>query len=105
MLTFFLIVSSELLIFSRREDKAAYDRALVMLVLGGAFGLVSGLVGVGGGTPVPAVLLVLGFDTKKAGYAVSFVILFSTLGGFLTLLFVPALYALWMRPDRERAPA
>jgi len=60
-----LIVSSGLLIFSRREAKAAYDRAWVMFVLGAAVGLVSGLVGVGGGTPILAVLLLLGFDTKK----------------------------------------
>ncbi|MGS2744141.1 sulfite exporter TauE/SafE family protein [Halomonas sp. LS-001] len=86
VLTAFLMVSSGLLIFSRREAKAAYDRAWVMLVLGGAVGLVSGLVGVGGGTPILAVLLLLGFDTKKAAYAVSFVIPFSTLGGFFTYL-------------------
>ena len=86
VLAAFLIVSAGLMLFSRREAKVAYDRAWVMLVLGGAVGLVSGLIGVGGGTPILAVLLLLGFDPKKAAYAVSFVIPFSTLGGFLTYL-------------------
>ena len=86
VLTAFLITSSGLLIFSRREAKAAYARAWIMLILGGVVGLVSGLVGVGGGTPILAVLLLLGFDTKKAAYAVSFVIPFSTIGGFFTYL-------------------
>jgi len=85
VLTAFLIVSSGLLIFSRREAKAAYDRAWVMFVLGAAVGLVSGLVGVGGGTPILAVLLLLGFDTKKAAYAVSFVIPFQRWVGSLPI--------------------
>ena len=90
VLAAFLVVSASLMLFSRREARVEYNRAWVMLLLGGAVGLVSGLIGVGGGAPILAVLLLLGFDSKKAAYAVSFVIPFSSLGGFFTYLsFVP----------------
>ncbi|MDZ7680886.1 MAG: sulfite exporter TauE/SafE family protein [Fodinibius sp.] len=85
-LAVFLLVSAGLLIFTRREARVAYDRIWIMLVLGAAVGLVSGLIGVGGGTPILAALTLLGFDAKKVAYAVSFVIPFSTLGGFFTYL-------------------
>ncbi|MDZ7736888.1 MAG: sulfite exporter TauE/SafE family protein [Gammaproteobacteria bacterium] len=85
-LAVFLMVSAGLLIFTQREARVAYDRIWIMLVLGAAVGLVSGLIGVGGGTPILAALTLLGFDAKKVAYAVSFVIPFSTLGGFFTYL-------------------
>lgn len=85
-LAVFLLVSAGLLIFTRREARVAYDRIWIMLVLGAAVGLVSGLIGVGGGMPILAALTLLGFDGKKVAYAVSFVIPFSTLGGFFTYL-------------------
>lgn len=85
-LAVFLLVSAGLLIFNRREAKVAYDKLWVMVLLGASVGLVSGLIGVGGGTPILAVLTLLGFDAKKVAYAVSFVIPFSTLGGFFTYL-------------------
>ncbi len=86
VLAVFMLISAGLLLFSKREAKVAYDRAWVMIVLGGGVGLVSGLIGVGGGAPILAVLVLLGFDAKKAAYAVTFVIPFSTLSGFFTYL-------------------
>lgn len=47
-------------------------------------GLVSG--SIGGGTSILAALTLLCFDAKKVAYAVSFVVPFSTLGGFFTYL-------------------
>lgn len=82
----FLLISAFLLIVTRREAKVVYDKIWVMLLLGGFVGIISGLIGVGGGTPMLAVLVLLGFDAKKAAYAVSFVIPFSSLGGFATYL-------------------
>ncbi len=86
ILVAFLIISALLMIFTKREAKVAYDKIWVMLVLGGAVGLISGLIGVGGGSPMLAVLVLLGFEAKKAAYAVSFVIPFSSVGGFVTYL-------------------
>lgn len=82
----FLLISAFLLLVTKREAKVAYDKIWVMLLLGGVIGLISGLIGVGGGTPLLAVLILLGFDAKKAAYAVSFVIPFSSVGGFATYL-------------------
>lgn len=82
----FMIVSAALLLFFKRQPKAAYDRVWVLIALGVGVGWVSGLIGVGGGSPILAVLVLLGFDAKKAAYAVSFSIPFATLGGFFTYL-------------------
>ncbi|VAW81023.1 hypothetical protein MNBD_GAMMA14-21 [hydrothermal vent metagenome] len=54
--------------------------------MGGSVGLVSGAIGVGGGSLIMPLLILLGFDAKKAAYAISFVIPFSTLGAFGTYL-------------------
>lgn len=86
LLVAFLIVSAGLLIFRKPEAKVVYNRIWVMLLLGASVGIVSGLIGVGGGMPILAVLTLLGFDPKKVAYAVSFVIPFSTLAGFFTYL-------------------
>jgi len=82
----FMIVSAGLLLFFKRQPKLAYDRVWVLIVLGTGVGWLSGLIGVGGGSPILAVLVLLGFDAKKAAYAVSFAIPFATLSGFFTYL-------------------
>lgn len=82
----FMVVSAALMVFSRREAKVAFRKPWVLPLLGGAVGYLSGLIGVGGGVPILAVLTLLGYDAKKAAYAVSFVIPFSTMGGFATYL-------------------
>ena len=83
-LALFMVLSAALMLFSKREARVAFDRFWVMPLLGVVVGYVSGLIGVGGGVPMLAVLALLGYDAKKAAYAVSFVIPFSTLGGFAT---------------------
>jgi uncharacterized membrane protein YfcA len=82
----FMIASAALLLFFKRQPKVAYDRVWVLIALGVGVGWVSGLIGVGGGSPILAVLVLLGFDAKKAAYAVSFSIPFATLGGFFSYL-------------------
>lgn len=86
LLVLFLLVSASLLLFSNREVKVVYDKAWVLYVIGGSVGLMSGMIGVGGGSLIMPLLILLGFDAKKAAYAVSFVIPFSTLGAFATYL-------------------
>ncbi len=86
VLVAFLIVSALLLIFSHRETKVVYDKAWVLYVIGGSVGIISGMIGVGGGSLIMPLLILLGFDAKKAAYAISFVIPFSTLGAFFTYL-------------------
>ena len=86
ILVAFLIVSAILLIFSNRKARVAYDKAWVLYLIGGSVGLISGTVGVGGGSLIMPLLILLGFDAKKAAYAISFTIPFSTLGAFATYL-------------------
>ena len=86
ILVSFLLISALLLIFSNREQKVVYDKAWILYVIGAVVGLVSGTIGVGGGSLIMPLLILLGFDAKKAAYAVSFVIPFSTLGAFATYL-------------------
>ena len=86
ILVAFLFVSALLLIFSNRETKVVYDKAWILYVIGGVVGLISGTIGVGGGSLIMPLLILLGFDAKKAAYAISFVIPFSTLGAFATYL-------------------
>ena len=75
-----------LLLYRKREPRIAYTRAWVLLAIGGGVGLISGMIGVGGGALIMPLLILLGFDAKKAAYAVSFIIPFSSLGAFLTYL-------------------
>mgnify|MGYP005859346389 CR=1 FL=1 len=86
ILVSFLLLSAFLLLFSNREVKVVYDKAWVLYLIGGSVGLISGMIGVGGGSLIMPLLILLGFDAKKAAYAVSFVIPFSTLGAFATYL-------------------
>ena len=86
MLVAFLLISVFLLLFSNREVKVVYEKAWVLYLTGGSVGLISGMIGVGGGSLIMPVLILLGFDAKKAAHAVSFIIPFSTLGAFATYL-------------------
>ena len=82
----FLLVSGTLLIKRRREAHFSYTKSWILYVIGGAVGLLSGLLGVGGGALIIPLLILLGYEPKKAAYAVSFVIPFSSLGAFFTYL-------------------
>ena len=86
MLTIFIITSASLLIFSKREAKFSYQKKWILFVIGGSVGLISGMIGVGGGSLIMPILILLGYDAKKAAYAVSFIIPFSTLSAFFTYL-------------------
>jgi len=86
ILTIFIIIAAFLLIYTKRESKFNYTKSWILYVIGGSVGLLSGLIGVGGGSLIMPLLILLGYDAKKAAYAVSFVIPFSTLAGFFTYL-------------------
>jgi uncharacterized protein len=55
----------------------------VGLGVGGVAGFVGGLLGVGGGNIVVPALVLLGLDPKKASATTAFVVIFSSLTGFL----------------------
>jgi uncharacterized membrane protein YfcA len=86
MLVTFLLVSATLMLFYKREAKTSYTKTWILYVIGFSVGIISGMLGVGGGALIMPLLILLGFDAKKAAYGVSFVIPFSSLGAFVTYL-------------------
>ncbi len=86
LLVCFLLISASLLLFGKKEAKTVYTKVWILYFIGFSVGIISGMLGVGGGSLIMPLLILLGFDAKKAAYAVSFVIPFSTFGAFLTYL-------------------
>ena len=86
ILVAFLIIAASLLLYTKRETKVVYDKAWILFLIGFFVGIISGMIGVGGGALIMPLLILLGFDAKKAAYAVSFIIPFSSLGAFATYL-------------------
>ena len=74
-----------LLYTPRARETAGGSRALlgVGLGVGGLAGFLGGLLGVGGGNIIVPALVALGFEPKKASASTSFVVIFSSLTGFL----------------------
>ena len=86
LLAIMLIISATLLLFKVKESKVTYTKKWVLFAIGFTVGGISGLLGVGGGNLMMPILIILGFDAKKAAYMVSLVIPFSTFGSFVTYL-------------------
>lgn len=86
LLVVFLLTSGSLLLLQKREAKYHFKSAIWLLLIGGSVGIISGLLGVGGGALMIPLLILLGYDAKQAGIAISFVIPFSSLGAFSTYL-------------------
>jgi len=82
----FLIFAGSMLLFGKKEAKFKYTKKWIMILLGAIVGVISGLLGIGGGSLLMPLLILLGFDAKKLAVAMSFVIPFSTFSAFLTYL-------------------
>ncbi len=80
----FLLFAGSMLLFGKREQKFHYAKLWIMAALGSIVGVISGLLGIGGGSLLMPILILLGFDVKKVAISMSFVIPFSTLTAFLT---------------------
>lgn len=86
LLIAFLITAALLLLFTRRTVLVTSPSRWPLFLIGGSVGVISGMLGVGGGTLMMPALILLGYDAKKAARAISFVIPFSSAGAFLTYL-------------------
>ncbi len=53
-------------------------------MVGSIVGFLSGILGIGGGSLVMPLMILLGFDAKKMAIAVSFMVPFSTFSAFLS---------------------
>lgn len=83
----FLLFSGFMFLFHKKKEQESYreDRPYVALSLIGVFaGLLSGLLGVGGGGVISPLMLMLGFNPKKITAITAFVVPFSSFSGFLT---------------------
>ena len=80
----FLFFAGSMILFGKKEQKFQYTKPWIMVALGSVVGVISGLLGIGGGSLLMPILVLLGFDAKKVAVAMSFVIPFSTFTAFLT---------------------
>jgi len=83
----FLVFAASMMLFYRAEPRDVEARPAQLvgygLGVGSAAGYLGGLLGVGGGNFIVPVLVWLGFDPKKASATTAFVVIFSSLSGFL----------------------
>ena len=83
----FLLFSGLMFLFYKKKGKETFreDRPYAALSAIGAFaGLLSGLLGIGGGNIISPLMLMLGFNPKKIAAITAFVVPFSSFSGFLT---------------------
>ena len=83
----FLLFAAVMMLFYKpkeREEAQSHSRQLVYgVAIGGFAGFLGGLLGVGGGNFIVPVLVWLGINPKKASATTSFIVIFSSLSGFL----------------------
>ena len=83
-LALFLIFSATMMLFGKKEAKVHYEAKWIQYLVGGVVGFISGILGVGGGSLIMPLMILLGYDAKKMAIAVSFMIPFSTFSAFLS---------------------
>jgi len=83
----FLVFAALMMLFYTPRTRGTMSGSKVLLGIGlgvgGLAGFIGGLLGVGGGNIIVPALVALGFDPKKASASTSFVVIFSSLAGFL----------------------
>jgi len=84
MLMLFLLISASLILFSKKKAVTHYEAPWVMYAVGGVVGFISGILGIGGGSLIMPLMILLGYDAKKMAVAVSFMLPFATFSAFLS---------------------
>jgi uncharacterized membrane protein YfcA len=85
--TAFLLFSGLMFLFHKKNDNEEYRNDtpyLPLSLIGAVAGLLSGLLGIGGGGIISPLMLMLGFNPKKTAAVTAFVVPFSSLAGFIT---------------------
>jgi len=81
-----LFFSASMILFGKKEQKYNIQNRYIILIIGAIIGVFSGLLGIGGGSLLLPILILIGYDAKKVATALSFIIPFSTLSAFLTYI-------------------
>jgi len=83
----FLVFAGAMMLFYTPKPRSSAAGTGVQLAVGGGVGgfagFLGGLLGVGGGNIIVPALVALGYDPKRASATTSFVVIFSSLAGFL----------------------
>ena len=83
----FLLFSGFMLLLHKKKENRQYrnDRPYVKLTLIGIIaGILSGILGIGGGSVISPLMLMIGYNPKKITAITAFAIPFSSFSGFLT---------------------
>lgn len=96
---FLLFASLMMLLYQPKKRDVTYSKSWLLGIgmgVGGVAGFLGGLLGVGGGNIIVPVLVFFGFDPKKASATTSFVVIFSSLAGFLGHAHIAEIKGLWL---------
>ena len=83
----FLLYASYMFLFHKKKETGTYrdDVPVIKLTLIGSFaGLLSGMLGIGGGNIISPLMLMIGYNPKKIAAITAFVVPFSSFTAFLT---------------------
>jgi len=86
MFIIFLLFSGLMFLFYKKRDKTYTNKIsyIKSILLGSFAGTISGILGIGGGSIISPLMLMMGFNPKKTTAITAFVIPFSSFSGFLT---------------------
>ena len=83
----FLLFSGLMFLFYKKkevETSSNMHSSISLSIIGTFAGLLSGVLGIGGGSIISPLMLMIGYDPKKTTVITAFVIPFSSLSGFIT---------------------
>ncbi|MCD6090255.1 MAG: sulfite exporter TauE/SafE family protein [Bacteroidales bacterium] len=83
----FLLFSGLMFLFHKKKEQSTYRQGtpyFALTAIGSFAGLLSGMLGIGGGGIISPLMLMLGFNPKKITAITAFVVPFSSFSGFLT---------------------
>ncbi len=83
-----LFYAASMMLFGKKKALFTLRGKGVLFLVGALVGIISGLLGVGGGNILIPLLIMIGFEPKKVATSVSFVVPFSALSSFATYAYL-----------------